>query len=218
MNILNAALCHDPTRERLLQAALDVFADKGFRDATVREICARAEVNTASVNYYFRSKEALYSEVLGFAFREAHERYPDTLASDPNLPPETRLRHFISNFLARLLDETHLGRHGKLIAREIADPTAALDQVIETTMKPHCSILHDIVAALVGPGYSEADMHRLSLSVVGQCLMYRHSRSLIDRVYPEIIATPEEIEKTAEHIARFSIAALKHLRPERAGS
>ncbi|QJD30308.1 CerR family C-terminal domain-containing protein [Methylococcus geothermalis] len=218
MNPPNAPLCQDPTRERLLQAALDVFADKGFRNATVRDICARAEVNAASVNYYFRSKEALYSEVLAVAFRETHERYPDTLARDASLPPEMRLRHFIANFLARLLDETHLGRHGKLIAREIADPTAALDQVIETTMKPRCALLQGIVAELVGPGVSEAGMHRLGLSIVGQCLMYRHSRSLIDRLCPDIIATPEEIGKTADLIARFSIAALKHLPAGEAGS
>lgn len=189
-----------------------------------REICARAEVNVASVNYHFGSKEALYSEVLGFAYREASERYPYTKAGDKSLPPEVRLRHFIGNLLGRMLDDTYLGRHGKLLARELADPTptGALDQVIETTMKPHCELLDGIVAELVGPGYSEADMHRLGLSVVGQCLMYYHSRSLIDRVYPEIIATPEDIERTAEHIARFSIAALKHLHlekpaPDRAG-
>ncbi|CAI8878522.1 TetR/AcrR family transcriptional regulator, regulator of cefoperazone and chloramphenicol sensitivity [Methylococcus capsulatus] len=224
MNASNDTPRHDPTRKRLLQAALEIFADKGFRDATVREICARAEVNVASVNYHFGSKEALYSEVLGFAYREASERYPYTKAGDKSLPPEVRLRHFIGNLLGRMLDDTYLGRHGKLLARELADPTptGALDQVIETTMKPHCELLDGIVAELVGPGYSEADMHRLGLSVVGQCLMYYHSRSLIDRVYPEIIATPEDIERTAEHIARFSIAALKHLHlekpaPHRAG-
>ncbi|AAU92164.1 transcriptional regulator, TetR family [Methylococcus capsulatus str. Bath] len=217
MNPPNTHPFPDPTRKRLLQAALDVFAEKGFHDATVRDICARADVNAASVNYYFRSKEALYSEVLAAAFRETHERYPDTLACDSSLPPEVRLRQFIANFLARLLDETHLGRHGKLIAREIADPTAALDQVIESTMKPRCALLQGIIAELVGPGVSEADMHRLGLSIVGQCLMYRHSRSLIDRLCPEIIATPEEIEKTAEHIARFSMAALRHLSAGEAG-
>jgi AcrR family transcriptional regulator len=218
MNRLDPPLSQDATRERLLQAALDVFAEKGFHDATVRDICARAEVNAASVNYHFRSKEALYSEVLAVAFRETHERYPDTLARDPSLPPEIRLRQFIVNFLARLLDETHLGRHGKLIAREIADPTAALDQVIETTMRPRCTLLQGIVAELIGPGVSEAEVQRLGLSIVGQCLMYRHSRSLIDRLCPEIIATPEEIEKTADLIARFSIAALKHLPAREAGS
>lgn len=220
MNAFNDTPCHDPTRKRLLQAALDVFADKGFRDATVREICANAEVNAASVNYHFRSKEALYSEVLSFAYREANERYPFTLASDASLPPEVRLRHFIGNLLARMLDDTYLGRHGKLLAREIADPTptGALDQVIETTMKPHCELLDGIVAELVGPGYSEADMHRLGLSIVGQCLMYHHSRSLIDRVCPEIIATPEEIANTADCIARFSLAALKHLSCEDGGA
>jgi len=50
------------TREKLLVAASDVFVEKGFRDATVADICNRAAANISAVNYYFGSKEALYQE------------------------------------------------------------------------------------------------------------------------------------------------------------
>ena len=41
-------------RERLLEAAGEIFAEHGFRNTTVREICKRADINLAAVNYYFR--------------------------------------------------------------------------------------------------------------------------------------------------------------------
>jgi AcrR family transcriptional regulator len=57
----------DKTRQRLLEAAGEIFAEQGFRKATVRDICARADANVASVKYHFGDKEKLYSEILRFA-------------------------------------------------------------------------------------------------------------------------------------------------------
>src|SRR5271170_6021230 len=54
----------DGTRTKLLDSAGQVFADFGYHAARVREICARAGVNIALVNYYFGDKLELYTEVL----------------------------------------------------------------------------------------------------------------------------------------------------------
>ena len=131
----------EPAFDRLLQVAVEVFAECGFREATVREICSRASVNVASVNYYFRSKEALYAQALTFAFQEANRLYPLDAIFDNDLPPEQRLTLFINNFLHKLLDDSHLGLHSKLIAREIADPTKALDEIIRTAIVPQFTLL-----------------------------------------------------------------------------
>jgi AcrR family transcriptional regulator len=207
--------CNDQSRDRLLMAAVEIFAERGFRDATVRDICAKAELNPASVNYYFGGKEKLYAESLNFAFVQADERYPlrNTLCS--SLPTEQRLSDFIQVFLHRLLDDSALGHHAKLITREIADPTSALDVIIRTAMAPQFAMLKELMPSLVGPGWSEADIYRCILSIVGQCLMYKHSRSVIDRICPEVVASPEEIQRTAEHITQFSLAALQNLSQKR---
>jgi len=204
-------LPNDPSRDRLLLAAVEIFAERGFRDATVREICAKAEVNAASVNYYFGGKEKLYAEALAFAFRQANELYPLSEALDESLPPEARLTAFIRVFLRKLLDDTALGHHTNLVAHEIAQPTSALGGIIESAIAPQFALLGELVPALLGPGWDETDIHRCILSIIGQCLMYKHSRSVIDRLCPEVVASPEAIERTALHIARFSLAAIKNL-------
>ncbi|MDO9104021.1 MAG: CerR family C-terminal domain-containing protein [Methylovulum sp.] len=196
------------TFDRLLQVAVEVFAEYGFRDATVREICTRANVNVASVNYYFRSKEALYTQALAFAFQEVKQRYPQNAALDRNLPAEQRLTLFIDNFLHRLLDNSCMGLHSKLITREIADPTKALDDIIATAIAPEFAVLEDIVRLLLAPEANPELVSRCVLSIVGQCLMFKHSRSIIDRLFPELIADPAAIQNSSEHIARFSLAAL----------
>ncbi|MBK8816681.1 MAG: CerR family C-terminal domain-containing protein [Methylococcaceae bacterium] len=201
----------DSTVQRLLHTAIEVFAERGFRATTVREICARANVNVASVNYYFRSKEALYSQALGLAIREANERYPIAQAQDKALPSEQRLVLFIDNFLHKLLDDSHLGYHSKLITREIAEPTNAFDEIIASAIIPQFALLEDIVRQLLGPDAGHNTVKRCLLSILGQCLVFKHSRSVVARLHPELIADESAIKQTAEHIAKFSLSALSQL-------
>ncbi|MGR9035101.1 MAG: CerR family C-terminal domain-containing protein [Gammaproteobacteria bacterium] len=204
----------EQTRDRVLIAAVEMFAQRGFRETTVREICAKAGVNTASVNYHFRNKSSLYKEALAFAFQQADRRYPLDDAKNADLSAEKRLTSFIRTFLHKLTDETNLGHHGRLIAREIADPTDALDEIIDRAIFPQFDLLRNLVPELLGQDWQEKDNTRFVLGILGQCLMYKHSRSVIDRICPEVIGNPAEIDKTAEHIARFSLAAFKQLSRE----
>ena len=198
----------EPVFDRLLQVAVEVFAECGFREATVREICSRANVNAASVNYYFRSKEALYAQALAFAFQEANRLYPQDAALNTSLPPEQRLALFIKNFIHKLLDDSHLGLHSKLITREIADPTKALDEIIESAIVPQFALLEEIIQQILRTPADKVVVQRCLLSIFGQCLMFKHSRSIINRLYPELIANESAIQASAEHIAQFSLAAL----------
>jgi len=200
----------EPAFDRLLQVAVEVFAEQGFRDATVREICARANVNVASVNYYFRSKEGLYQQALTFAFQQANRLYPQDVAADARLPPEQRLEWFITHFLHRLLDNNQLGMASKMITREMADPTNVFDGIIESMIAPHCRLLHEIVCLILGD--HDPDLaDRCVLGILGQCLMFKHSRSVIDRLYPQVLGGPEAIEANARHIAQFSLIGLQKL-------
>jgi TetR/AcrR family transcriptional regulator, regulator of cefoperazone and chloramphenicol sensitivity len=205
-----AKALNEPTVDRLLHTAIEVFAEHGFRATTVREICARAKVNIASVNYYFRSKEALYGNAVALAIQEANQLYPLAQAQDKNLPPDERLAFFIDNFLHKLLDDSHLGYHSKLITREIAEPTKTLDDIITTAISPQFELLEDIIRQILDVDVDATTVERCLISIVGQCLVFKHSRSIVERLHPDLIADEQAIKATAEHIAKFSLFALNH--------
>jgi len=193
------------TRDRLLRAAGEVFAERGFRRATVREICRRAHVNIASVNYYFNSKQDLYADVLEFSWRQALRKYPD--GNEPGRAEE-RLRRFVRVFLQRILDEGRPAWFGKLMAREIVEPTGALDRVIERAIRPLHESLHGLVRGILGRKAPPEEVRRHVFGILGQCLFYRHGRHVISKLYPDLHLDPAEIDRTADHIASAALAAM----------
>lgn len=193
-------------RQRLLEAAGEVFSERGFRDATIREICERAKANIAAVNYHFGEKEELYKAVFDYA-RGYALRFDDaTLSSGP---AEQRLRVFIYATLARFFDEGRPAWLSKLIAQEMIHPTKMLDLLVQHQIRPNSERLMVIVRELMG---MEADDETLRLcvsSVVAQWLYYFHCGSVIKRLNPGQRFGPLEIQKLADHITEFSVAALK---------
>src|SRR5438128_991029 len=97
---------HDDTRTRLLEAAGEVFAEQGFKAATVRKILERAGMsNVAAINYYFGDKETLYAEAVQTAFRgrSSPAALPDSWPL--GTAPAVKLREFIRAFAADLIGE-----------------------------------------------------------------------------------------------------------------
>src|SRR5437773_2399882 len=159
------------TRQRLLEVAGAVFAEQGFKCATVREICKRAGANVAAINYHFGDKQGLYSQTLRYWVRESLEKYPPDLGVENSASPEQKLFAFIRSFLWRIFDRGRPSWYGRLMAREMIEPTHAFDACIEETMRPLSNRLHEIIHQ-IAPATSEEDVRRFACSVVGQVVFY----------------------------------------------
>ncbi len=198
------------TRQRLLDAAGEVFADAGFRAATVRDICAKAEANVAAVNYHFGDKEGLYQEVVAYAHGCAMATHPPP-ADVARLTPAEQLTAFVRAFLARLLDAGRPAWHGRLMARELVEPTAALDRIVRDSIRAQSELLMGIVRAVAGVPLPLTSVRRAAMSVVGQCLFYEHARPVIGRLFPDLGFGGTEIAALADHISAFSLAGIAAL-------
>jgi TetR/AcrR family transcriptional regulator, regulator of cefoperazone and chloramphenicol sensitivity len=198
------------TREKILEAAGEVFAEQGFEGATIRSITERAGVNVAAVNYHFRDKAELYNRVVldacsvGAAMRK-------TMAEATG-SPEDRLRSLVYHFMQYLMDPTRPDWMRKLKAREMANPTAALDELIEKNVRPFREeFLLPTLRELTGGCFNRKELGYISSSVMSQCLYFLQYEPIIERLNPDLKPGKWNIEELADHVTRFSLAALREL-------
>jgi AcrR family transcriptional regulator len=194
------------TEQRIIEAAGEVFAEVGYRAATVRQICEKAGVNIAAINYHFGDKEGLYLAVLRSVPDAQAERYPPGFSH--RATAAQRLRGYVHALLQRVFDPGRPGWHIKLMARELAEPTRVLDTLLEQVARPLHHELANIVRQLLGPSAADETVRLGTLSVLGQCVYYQHARAVLKQLYPEQGRNPDDIARIADHITEFSLAAL----------
>jgi len=202
-----ARTASEQTRARLLDAAREAFSQHGFQGATVRDICRRAGANVAAVSYHFGSKDDLLAEALNFAQLKSLQA-TNTKAGEC---PEVRMRLFIRDFMLMLLDEENPSSQCRIMARELADPTPALDQIVREAIAPLHEFLGGLLREIMEDEASEAQLQHCAHSIIGQCLFYRHSHPVLQRLYPELRYNRKEIETLAGHIADFSLAGIRQV-------
>ncbi len=202
------------TRPELIRAAAAVFAEQGFRAATIRGICRRARANVSAVNYHFGGKKGLYEAVL----HSGAGLKADVAATlgEASRSPEERLRDYVRSFLARVLADGPLAAHGKIMAREMVDPTPALDRVVASFFRPEAELLGKLVRELVGPGFTDDELRLQCMSVVSQVVFYKHCRPVVERLFPDLQLDGSQLDSLADHISGFSLAAFKRLREVKA--
>jgi AcrR family transcriptional regulator len=198
---------HGETTARLLAAATEVFADLGYRAATLREICRRGDANIAAVNYHFHDKEQLYTAVLEQAVSAAGKGLAQ-LAPEQIFPPQKKLRYFIQHFLRSLLGADRPLQLLRLIAHEMVEPTPALDLAVEKAARPLSDIVAAIVAELLGSAAQPTVVRDCVASILSQCSSYHHGEAIIQRLHQMNVHDPATIEHLAEHVYHFSLGGV----------
>lgn len=200
----------EDTRTKLLDAAGQIFAESGFHAATVREICARAGVNIALVNYHFGDKLELYTEVLRHSVGSGNSGIHQAIGS--KAPPERAFRELIRAMLLKIYAADRPGWHFRLMMHEFAQPTPAMASVIDETMRPVYDRFRALIGGMLGLNPDHGRVRLSTHSVIAQVVHYAHARHVVSRIWPELELNPERIEQIATHIADFSLAGLRPLK------
>ncbi len=198
------------TRLKLLEIAGEVFAEEGFRLATVREICKRANTNIAAINYHFGDKEKLYEEVFRYihAF-ECSSPEPEKELIDINKDPKGALNQFIDEMLCRMLNPGKFSWKGTLMAREMVEPSPALDVIIELWINPCWNRLKEITSSIINKPITSHENHIAASSVMAQCFFHKHATAVLTKVNSEFVYNPEQIDLLSKYLSAFAFGGLE---------
>lgn len=202
------------SKAQLFAAAVRVFAEKGFKAATVRDICAEAgAANPSAVSYHFGGKAKLYHTVLDALFAELGRGMAQSPLQDPSLTPCERLRAFLHTYCRLLyqgdpLTEAFLRIH----AMEMANPSPHLPEMIARHLAPQTREQWGLIADVLGVAVSQQTLADCLAAIVGQAAYYAFTRPLYAEAFPELVPASERWAELADQVWRFSLAGLADLR------
>lgn len=202
------------TQRRLLDAASEVFAEKGFWETTNADICAKAEANTAAINYHFGSKENLYIAAWKHAFERSTEAHPPDGWVSEGAPIAERLRGRILSFLRRTLDPQT--QDLELLHKEMACSTGLLDDVTVQALELIHRGFEAISREALGEHASDRDVRFCFMNIMDICVspamhMRLSRKEGKQRGLPRLL-TEAEIDLFADHTTQFILGGIQAIR------
>lgn len=203
------------TKERIFEIAGPVFAEKGFQGTTVRELCIKASVNVASINYYFGDKQNLYTELVRHAQQKCEAQHP-LPTWNGETPPEQRLFELIRTLLLQLSVADTAPWEVQLLMREVLYPTRSGSQVANDYFSSFFRILLESIETLSPNEMAYEQLAGYGISVLSQCLIYRYGHQTLLQIAPACLGEhgKPDVERLAKQIAEFSLAAIRGVRPK----
>lgn len=202
----------DDTRKRLLLAAGELFAEKGFGDTSVRVIARMAGANVAAVNYHFSSKENLFLETVRFALQKMVRNRREILASMPAKPTKAdameALRALIDQEIRTYLSSDIPRWYPQLIVRCVLSKSEALGAIIEQAFRPN----HEAITRLIRlacPRLTDDEASLWACSISGQIIFYCMAREPVLLLRGEEEYSERFLSTVVAHITRVTFNGLQ---------
>ena len=193
------------SRERILYAALRLFAEHGFAKTSTREIAKAAGVNIAAISYYFGDKAGLYSatfnEPMGGSSADLVQ-----LFGAPGLGAAEALRLYMAAYVEPLKHGEIVRQCMRLHMREMVEPTSQWAEEVERDIRgPHEALVR-LLARHLGITKADDDVHRLALAINGLALQLFVMQDMVDVLRPALLRSADSIDRWADRLHLYAMA------------
>ncbi len=174
------------TRQRILDAALDLFGERGFTGVTVRDIAARAKVNVAAISYHFGGKAELYRVVAETAIGGIEGRVRARAAALIDAPPADpaaalgALERLFETVVDVVVGPPEMRRIARFVIREQMQPTAAFEVLFGTMSRLH-TVACRLFGAAAGLEPESAETRLRVFLLLGQAIFLRIAEAAVLR-------------------------------------
>lgn len=220
------------TRQRILYAAGELFASKGFTNTTIRDICEKAEANVAAVNYHFGDKENLYLELIQSMEQEFRKDFIETISDDPGLSVKERLFQFLQSWLFKRLDPDRPDWKSVLFHNEMMKPSSRTVDLMAEMLERERNTIKGILSDFFEGQLSTEKMLLCIQSIIGQVFIFFHiygpMKKIIEQHHGVKVfklaffllkghsqqLSRKDIDLIANHITEFSMGALAAIKDQ----
>lgn len=190
-------------RNRLLDAALALFAEKGYAKTSTREIAQAAQINIASISYYFGDKEGLYKAV--FTDPRCNPSVPPEQLDDASQSLEWALGNLMRSFVEPMKQGHLIQQCMKLHFREMLEPTGVWQNEVECNIKPAHLALATALCRHLGMAQPDDEIHRLVLAISGLGVMLHIGADVIVAIRPQLLATPAALDHYTDRLVTYAM-------------
>ncbi len=199
-------------RDRLLDAAEELFCEHGFEGTSIRDIAASADCNIASVNYYFGGKEKLYEEVWRrhlIPMRDTRIVSINKVMTESDGKPklEELLKTFADAFIGPMVDDNKSRQFGILMAREWIDRRLPANMFLDDVIRPTMTAMRNALMKAC-PGLDESRVPLVVLSIAGQLVQLVHVKAILEQVSDSALPV-FNLAEAIDHIVKFSAAGIR---------
>ena len=201
----------DDTRQRLLRAAGELFAERGFGEVSVREIARAAGANVAAMNYHFSSKEKLFIETVSFVLAQMGAIRRDLLGEAPDhlSPSEAMevLQRLIDHETRAYLSSAVPRWYPQLLLRCVISKSPVLNPIFEQAFRPNNEALRSLLRA-VCPELTESTAELWAYSITGQIVFYCLAREPVLLLRREKAYSEAFLKRVVAHITQVILGGL----------
>jgi AcrR family transcriptional regulator len=206
----------EQSRERLLHAALALFAQQGFAKTSTREIAEAAGTNLAAIKYYFGDKAGLYRAVF-FELQSAPEAEIERFGG-----AQLSLRDALRGLYIGLIEPLKQGELTtlcmKLHMREMLEPTGLWAEEIDKGIRPMHEALVEVLCRHVGVDRPDDEIQRLAICVAALGVHLHVGRDVTDALAPHLNAAPDALDRWLERLVMYAEAMVAAELQRRRGS
>lgn len=194
-------------KEKILDVAMRLFAQKGYEATTIREICSKSGAYQLSINYHFNGKENLYKEVLLKAFKLCDKE--KLINEIKNLPPEQKLRKIINNDLKKMFCNDDRGLLSKILFWEYPNFSQILKDFIDDVLLPIRKFEISIFAEMA-PDKDEIAWRYYVFSMLSQMVAFYQNPTMREKFFNMEEPNEKELEIVTDLICNSLIAGIKY--------
>lgn len=192
------------SRQRLLLAALTLFAQQGFAKTSTREIAEAAQTNIAAISYYFGDKAGLYRAAFFEPLTPPHEAMAQFNLPALSLPEA--LRCMYGAFLEPLR-QGHIARLCmKLRMREMIEPTGLWQHELSQGIRPMHDAFVRVLCRHLGLTDADDSVLRLAVCLTGLGVHLHLSADVIDVLAPGLQAGERSTDQWLAHLLMYAEA------------